>query len=218
MVWLPVPPVKQAVLKTLAYADVFDFPLTAGEIERFLISSRGYSTSMIRPVLRVLPHQGGFYFLPKRRQVVAARSKKAVENRQKMALARRLASRLKLIPTVKMIAVTGALAMGNATPAEDIDILIVSRRGTLWLTRLLVVFLAELMARRRRPDDQQAKDKLCLNMFLDEDCLALPAQERNLYTAHEVVQAKLLWDRDNTYQKFLNQNLWYQKYLANWKP
>lgn len=206
------------VFKTLAYADVFDFPLTAGEVKRFLISSRRYSLAEINQALRQLPCRDNYYFLPGRQAIVDLRKKREVWSQQKMGLARRVGEWLKLVPTIKMVAVTGALAMANAQKNDDIDLLIVSRAGTLWLTRLLTVLLAELVSHRRRPGDQQVKDKICLNMFLDEAHLALPSGERNLYTAHEVVQAKLLWDRDGTYQQFIKKNLWFQKYLGNWKP
>lgn len=215
MVLPPPPLVKQAILKTLAYADVFDFPLTVAEVRRFLISPQRFSLTKINQVMSQFPCQEGFYFLPGRQKVVLARKGKWVWNRQKMRLARRFAGRLKMIPTIKMVAVTGAVAMENAGKNDDIDILIVSQVGTLWITRLFVVLLAELVARRRRPHDQQVKDKICLNMFLDETYLALPVKERNLYTAHEVVQMRLLWDRGETYQKFIQKNVWVKKYLAN---
>lgn len=52
-------------------------------------------------------------------------------------------------------------------------------------------------------------------MYLDEDHLQVPEKEQDLFTAHEVVQVKLLWDKDQTYQKFLVDNLWVKKYLPN---
>lgn len=52
-------------------------------------------------------------------------------------------------------------------------------------------------------------------MFLDEQHLSLPAQERDLYTAHEVVQMRPLWERDKIYEKFLQANEWVREYLPN---
>lgn len=117
-----------------------------------------------------------------------------------------------------MVAVTGNLAMDNAEKNDDIDLLIVTARKRLWLTRLLTNFLVEIVANRRRPNDKEVKDKICLNMFLTEDHLKIPLKEQNLFTAHEVCQLKLLWQRKNSYQKFIQKNLWSQKFLPNWKP
>ena len=52
-------------------------------------------------------------------------------------------------------------------------------------------------------------------MFIDENYLAIPKEKQNLYTAHEVCQLKVLYDLDNTYQKFLVANSWVKKCLPN---
>lgn len=216
--------VSRVILQTLAYAAVFDYPLTESEINRFLITPRKISPDQIRKNLVLLHRKKkifkkhGFYYLPNSENMIALRKRRAFFSRPKLKIAYQAADWLRLIPTIKMTAITGALAMNNTQKNDDVDLLIVSRRGAVWLTRLLTVLLMELVSRRRRPNDQKFKDKICLNMFLDENHLALPVKERNLYTAHEVVQIKLLWEKDHLYQKFINQNLWFQKYLANWKP
>ena len=117
-----------------------------------------------------------------------------------------------------MVGVTGAQAMNNSDQDDDIDLLIVASRNRLWLTRLFSVLLVEVVAKRRRPGDRKVKDKICLNMFLDEDHLGIPKSERNLYSAHEVAQLKPLWNRGGTYLRFINANHWTGKFLPNWQP
>ena len=53
-------------------------------------------------------------------------------------------------------------------------------------------------------------------MFLDESDLLI--RDRNIYTAHEICQMKLLWDRNGTYRKFIRVNSWIREYLPNWQP
>jgi hypothetical protein len=159
-----------------------------------------------------------FYFFPTRQQTVSKRLKREKLSGEKLKIANRVTNWLKLIPTIKMVAVTGALAMKNSTKNDDVDLLIVVSKDRLWLTRLLSVFLVELVAQRRRPGDKMVRNKICLNMFLDEAHLMVPKKEQDLFTAHEVSQLKPLWERENIYQKFINLNQWYQKYLPNWKP
>ncbi|PIS13786.1 hypothetical protein COT65_02390 [Candidatus Shapirobacteria bacterium CG09_land_8_20_14_0_10_47_13] len=214
--------ISKAILRTIAYADIFDYPLRQSEIWRFLISKIQIPKSKFQKNLDLLSlqvaNQNDVYFLKGREKIVALRQKREEWSRPKMTIARRVAGRLKLIPTVKMVAVTGALAMNNADRNDDIDLLIVTGRNRLWLTRLLTIFLVELVAKRRRPNDKVVANKICLNMFLDEDCLAVPQNEQDLFSAHEVCQLRLLWDKNNCYQKFIKANLWSQKFLANWKP
>lgn len=212
---------KKAILRTLAYADVFDYPLKKEEIYRFLISSIKYQVSSVSQALKGLPQisqEEGFLFLKGREKIVAVRKKREKESQKKLAIAQRTGRWLRLIPFIKMVAVTGALAMKNSQRKDDVDLLIVTSKNRLWLTRLLTVFLIEIVARRRRPGDKEFANKICLNMFLDKDHLSVPEKEQDLFSAHEVCQMKVLWEKDETYQKFLKENQWVKRFLPNWKP
>jgi len=212
---------KKAVLSTLAYADIFDYPLKKEEIWRFLLSDIRYQILDVSKGLKELPEvsqKNNFYFLKEREHLVLLRKKRERWSRKKLKIAKQVARCLKLIPTIKMVAVTGALAMENSNENDDIDLLIITSKSRLWLTRFLTVILLELVANRRHPADKEVKDKICLNMFLDEGHLEVPKKEQDLFSAHEVCQLKVLWDKNGIYQKFLKANLWSKKYLANWKP
>jgi len=215
---------RQSIFRTLAYADIFTYPLTASEVWRFLIGRKKISFPAVRSQLeqmaarKQLGRRGGFYFLPGREGIIKIRKRRAGWSQEKLKIARRVSSWLKLIPWIKMVAVTGALAMKNATRNDDIDFLVVTRRQRLWLTRLLTVLLVEIVADRRRPANKNYQDKICLNMFLDEDHLALPPSERDLFSAHEVSQMKILWDKEEVYQKLIQKNQWLKDFLPNWKP
>lgn len=214
---------KKAILSTLAYADVFDYPLTPGELYRFLIADKALNYSRFRQALtrmntneKQIDTNGEYFFLRDRRKIVVTRKKREKWSQGKLRIAKQVANWLKLIPTIKMVAVTGALAMGNSDKEDDIDLLIVTSKNRLWLTRGLVVTFLCLTGLYRRPG--KIKDKICPNMFLDEKHLEVPKKEQDLFSAHEVCQLKPIWDKDNCYQKFLKANLWSKKYLANWKP
>lgn len=213
---------KKAIIQTLAYADVFDYPLIEKEIWRYLIAEKKISSEIVQKELcqkyPQIVKTGEYFFLKNRHQIVKIRQVREKWSRGKLKIAQRVAGWLRLIPWIKMVGVTGALAMNNSDKDDDIDLLITTSKNRLWLTRLLATIIIELVASRRRPDDQKFRDKICLNMFLDEKHLAVPKKEQDLFTAHEVVQMKPIWEKDNTYQKFLKANIWVKKYLPNWKP
>ena len=50
-------------------------------------------------------------------------------------------------------------------------------------------------------------------MFISEDDLHIKKEEQDLYLAHEIVLMKPLFDRDNTYNKFIGENSWVKKFL-----
>lgn len=212
--------IQTAILRTLAYADVFAYPLTLEELHRFLISQRTGSQSLkkILKTSKGVSLKGNYLFLKNKEKNICLRGKRKKWSRGKWLLARKVASWLRLIPWIKMVAVTGNLAMDNAEQNDDIDLLIITAKKRLWLTRLLTNFSVEIIASRRRPGDKEVKDKICLNMFLDENHLKLPIREQNLFTAHEICQLKPIWARNQLYQKFIQENLWCQKFLPNWKP
>ncbi len=211
---------QAAILQTLAYADIFDYPLTLEELQRFLIGQKTDNQSLKKNLetLKKISSKGNYFFLKNKEKNVYLREKRKKWSQGKWLLAQRTANWLKLIPWISMVAVTGNLAMDNTEQDDDIDLLIITARKRLWLTRLLTNFLVEIVANRRRPGDKEVKDKICLNMFLDENHLRIPLKEQNLFTAHEVCQLKPLWTRNQIYPKFIQENLWQQKFLPNWRP
>ena len=133
-----------------------------------------------------------------------------------MRKAQVLSSLLKLIPWVKLVGVSGGLAMENASKRDDIDLFIVTSKNRLWISRLLALGLLSLTGQRRKVGDKGKKiaGKLCLNIFLEEDCLE--QKTKDIYLAHEVLQMKVLWQRDDIYSRYLSDNEWVFRFLPNW--
>jgi hypothetical protein len=108
--------------------------------------------------------------------------------------------------------------MDNAKKEDDIDLFFIVRRGTLWVTRLIVTIVSEWHGIRRHPGEEEVADKVCLNMFMTEDALLLPEAEQDLFAAHEVLQMTPLWSRGGVYRSFLRANAWVKSYLPHaWK-
>jgi hypothetical protein len=104
-----------------------------------------------------------------------------------------------------MVAVTGALAMDNVESGDDYDYLIVTRPGRLWLCRAIVISFVVKPAARRG-------DEVCPNYLLSERALVL--DERNLFTAHELVQMVPTAGLD-VYRRLRELNPWVNKFLPN---
>lgn len=197
---------RDAILATLAYADVFDYPLTRQELSRWLIRAG-------RPDTKTLQQKNGYYFLPGRSSIVARRKNLRVWQQAKWNIARRAARLLARIPSIHLVGVTGGLAMNNASREDDIDLFIVVKRGTLWTSRLAATILMDLMGLRRHPHEISVANKVCLNMFAST--LSIPPRERDLFSAHEVLQMEPVFDRAHTYKKFLQANRWVSTFLPN---
>jgi len=224
---------KDSILRTLHYHNLFDYPLTHKEIYRFLCgnfqffvprtTSLGLAISnfQFENTLRNLVKtkqifkKDNFYFLPKKENIVNLRKKKAKYSQEKIKIAKKIVQLIKFIPWIKMVGITGALAMNNSREDDDIDLLITTIKNRLWLTRFLLIIILEILSKRRRPQDKNYKNKMCLNMFLDEKALYLSKDKHNLFTAHEIIQMKPILNKHNTYEKFLKANLWVKDFLPN---
>jgi hypothetical protein len=207
-----------AVLKALAYEDIFDYPLTTGEIYRF--QPERESRVKIKAALGQLVKTGqigqkeGFFFLKGREKTVALRKKKAGWAKEKRALAKKAGRKLGGFPFVSLVGLTGALAMENSRKNDDIDLLIITWPGFLWLGRLIILLSTPLLGiKRRRPKEKAVKNKICFNLFLEEGSLKVGPP--SLFLAHEVVQLKPLVNKGRIYEKFLGENQWVGDFLPN---
>ncbi len=105
--------------------------------------------------------------------------------------------------------------MQNADKHDDIDFFVITKKNTLWLTRLLLIFVLKLIGRHRGRLDRKVSNKVCLNMIMEESKLEFGKERQDLYTAHEIVQIVPLFQRESTYSRFISANEWVGKYLAN---
>lgn len=195
-------------MAAILYADIFDYPLTKSEILTWSVKRMGI-------VPGEAGKRGGFLFASGRGTVVDIRIGREQAAMEKWAIARKAASFLRSIPTIQLVGVTGGLAMNNAKFEDDIDFFFIVAPGCLWVTRLFAVLAMELLGKRRRRGKTDVKNTICLNMFMTEDCLAIPKEEHDLYVAHEVLQMQPLWSRRDAYGKFLRANSWVKKFLPN---
>jgi hypothetical protein len=211
--------IEKSILTTILYSDIFHFPLTREELWRFLISNKPVTRKEFSDALSHLEekivHKDGYYFLPGNEVIVEQRKKHLPEVRKKLQIAKKAAFYLSYIPTIKFIGISGGLALDNAGRDDDIDLFIIVKKGTLFTTRFWILALLEWKQLRRKRGEKNPSDKICINLLVDETRLLWPAKKRDLYIAHEIAQIKPLFERNGTYQKFIDSNSWIRQFLPN---
>lgn len=211
--------VPNSILKTLSYADIFDYPLTKEEIWNFLISEKKIKKTEFEKALpSIATRQDHYFFLKGRQEVVSLREKREKVSKEKLELATKYIRLLSLIPWIKFIGISGSLSMQNAVENDDIDLFVITSDGGIWTSRLLMILLLLFLGKYRRKDSKKVRDLFCLNMFITQKNLEIPKNMQNLYTAHEVVQLMPIFSASNTYEEFISANSWVGRFLTHYKP
>lgn len=182
---------EQSIWNTVRYFDLFDMPVTATQIWRCLV--RPAPAATLRDISRELAVSGwlrgkigqrwGYYYLAGKELSVRRRLNRHVLAQHKWQIVRRTVCWLAYVPFVNMIAGSGSLALDNTRPESDLDIFLVVTSERIWLARLMAIVVAQLTGRRRKYWDQLAPDKICLNHYLADQSLLIPAAIHNLFTA-----------------------------------
>ncbi|TSC87513.1 MAG: Uncharacterized protein G01um10147_491 [Microgenomates group bacterium Gr01-1014_7] len=211
----------KAILKTLIYADIFDYPLTIFEIHKWLIGKKATLREVEKALNKLCIKYyvlsiKGYYCLSKRENLVNKRKRREKQSTAYLRKAKLLVQILKVIPWIKLVGISGGLAMDNADKKDDIDLILVTSKNRLWVSRILALGLLALTGQRRKAGETGRKiaGKLCLNILLEED--KLDQHSKDIYLAHEVLQMKVLWQRDGIYSRYLSDNDWAFKFLPNW--
>jgi hypothetical protein len=207
-----VTPTEEAILRTLLYADVFSFPMTLPEIHHFLIADDPIPIDQLAHTLEqsetlraAITYIDGFYCCAGRQSLLDLRHTREQASQQLWAQAVRYGSWLAHLPFVRMVALTGALAMRNASsPYDDLDYVLVTAPGRVWIARGFAVLLVKLVKRRGVV--------LCPNYVLS--LTALEQERRDLFIAHEVAQMVPLYGLE-VYAALRNCNRWVAGHMPN---
>lgn len=212
---------KEAIINSLCYRAVFDYPLSFYQLSNYLID--GYVDNLsfdeLKRNLKNLINEGeinyayGKYLLPNRSYVNWDERKEFSKNLIKKA--EKITKVLKLIPWIKFVGITGTVSAFGAEEDDDIDFLIISQKDRLWLVRGFVFVILKILGQLRTDDAPQRK--ICPNIFLSEDYLFWEKQKRNLFVANEICMLYPLYDKNETYFRFIKENEWVFNYFVNFK-
>jgi hypothetical protein len=200
-------PSSASLLAAIAYADLFSYPLTQQEVACYQVCSNLLPEDVEGELDALvaggrLIEQGGLFALPGRERLFRIRARREDRSRRIWARALQYERLLRSMPFVRMVSVTGALAVNNINGKADIDLLVLAEPGRVWVCRRLLVLVVRL--------GRIMGDDLCPNYILSTDKLSLDQQD--FFTAHELAQMVPLYGGD-LHQLMLAANPWAQRYL-----
>jgi predicted nucleotidyltransferase len=201
---------KKNILATLAYFDVFNYPLTREEICLFLPAKyelMPFDVAMACLVsCRLIYRFDKFYTLKNDPYLIQRRNNGNQKAFEMIKVARKVGNILIRFPYVRGIAISGSLSKNYADEGSDIDLFIITAANRLWIARTLMHCLKKLTFLVNRAH------YFCMNYYIDEQQLEIA--EKNIYTATEVVTLIPI-QGDTTFEDFFTANAWTRDYLPN---
>jgi hypothetical protein len=228
------------ILSTLMYYDKLDYPLTPFEIWKYLsrntnhesdITDRRNSLAEIISGLKSeelknkIEEYQGFYFFTGKKDLVEKRLERNKISQLKIKKIKKVVWWLRMMPFVRMVAVTGTVAMKNSDGKSDLDLFIVLKHGHIFTGRTLVTLVVHLLGKRRHGN--KITDRICLNFFVTDESLntdfrnifktkeELEIEPANHFCASEHFFLSSIFDT-GIFAKFKKENRWISSYFENY--
>lgn len=216
---------EKSILKTIAYFDIFQYPLLPLEVYKWLFEpTSNYSLHEIIFCLdglvekNILEKKFGFYFFPGQSDEIKTRLNRYYLAEKKFKIALGVISKIKHLPYIRGIMICNNVGYNNAQLQSDIDFFIIIKSKRIWLARLLITIFVSFMMRRRHA--KEIANRACLSFYLSEDHLDLhdiAIEPLDVYLIYWLATLAPVLGC-NIYLQLLVQNDWHKKHLPNFYP
>lgn len=212
---------RHALIQTLAFFDLFDYPLTSAEWHRWLWKYPGLSyevfTHLLDQKTGSLPwtQHRGYYCFSSNIQAAEKRQRSVRFLEKKMKKAKKAGQKIRCIPFVRALFVCNLLPI-TVKQRSDIDVLIVVKENRLWTTRLLITLVLSLFRLRR--NKKKITDGICLSFYITDNALDLSSlrfQDEDIYFIYWLAMLLPVYDPENFYTQIQKKNDWTTSYISN---
>jgi len=223
---------RNAILATIIYYDIFDYPLTLVEIHKYLVNPGRLSniqggigeiklSDIIDELDRlvdpgIINQKNGFYFLNGRNDLYELRIERDKISARKWKKFLRMAKFLALAPYLRGVFASGSMTIDNTTEESDFDVLIIIRSGRLYTCRFFLWAVSSFLGIRRKKHQKIAPDKLCFNHYITDDSLYI--NHESIFNAQTYINLKPVMIKPEILDQFYVENLWLNNYAYNFHP
>jgi len=197
---------ERAILETMAYSDIFEYPLRLDELHRYLPLQAEMERLSQKIVLLhdLVGEKDGYYFLAGREIIVEIRKHREARSQILFQLAMKYGKIIGFLPFIRMVALTGSLAVLNSSDESDFDYMLVAASGRVWIARAFSLLFNRIT--------RLFGCTLCPNLIISEN--ALVWSQHDLYSARELCQMIPITGLD-VYSKLMRGNEWVRDFLPN---
>ena len=217
-------PLEQSIHRTATWFSLFETPVTVFELWKWMQEpDRAYSLEETHAALegewlrdRLVEVDGVWTTrLSGVSATASERRTRFLDAARKFKKLHRAMRYVRLVPGVVAVAAGNTLAWWNTRPDSDIDLLVVTRPGMVWLARLLVVMPFALLGKR---PGATAVDPFCFSFFATTESLdfsSLRLEGGDPYLAYWVRSLVPVLDRGGVFDRIVEENGWTQEILSN---
>jgi hypothetical protein len=146
----------------------------------------------------------GYYVLAGREHLIGLRQNREAISLPILKRAIRYGRFLGCLPFIRMVGLTGSLALQNCDEKADIDYLLVAAHGRVWIARAFALLLGHVTA--------LSGNIICPNLIVSDQTLEWRRQDP--YSAHELCQMIPIAGFD-VYRRIRRVNSWTNTFLPN---
>ena len=205
------PNLKNDIINTLIYFDIFNYPLKKEEI--FFFIGQRCSENNIDSALQLLVEEGkifklgDFFSLQNDACLAERRLQGNYRAIKQLKIAGRLSRMLFHFPYVRGVGISGSLSKNFADEKSDIDFFIVTAPNRLWIARSIMHVFKKFTYLFGK------QNWFCMNYYVDRTGLEII--EKNIYTATEVATL-LPFEGMFVFHDLYAANHWVQSFLPNY--
>ncbi len=215
--------IEKAILETIIYYDLFDYPLTANEIWKGLFKYKTDLFSVVnclekgKDLKKYIETRNGFYFLKTRKEILNIRKKRRDYSIKKWKKALKAVRIIRFIPFVRAVFLCNSIPYFNAEEDSDIDFFIIIKDKYIWFSRFWITILLHILKMRRH--GKKIKDRICLSFYISTSNLDLKnlTYERDIHFYYWLADFVLIFDR-NYANNFYQANQWLKEFLPQFSP
>jgi len=200
-----------AVLRSVIYASLFDYPLTPAQLESSLIGVRA-DAAAIESWCResdllqaAIEQRDGLYFPAGRSDLVRTRSRREALSRQLLDRDRRILSFVAGMPFVRMVALSGSLAHLNAEGSADLDLFVITAPHRVWSITVAALALSKVLGWRKH---------VCMNYVVSENAMAI--EPADLFSANQIIHLRPIVGH-HVFDRFVKSNPFVRDFYPNFE-
>ncbi len=210
--------VKSAILQTVAFFSLYDLPVSLASLHQNLYKTFADFES-VKTQAQELARDGKLVFKNELYALKEWDETKLEANKTEIAKRLRKVKKylplLAVIPFVDQISIINSLAMGNADQESDIDFFVVTRPGTLYFVRSVIIVLFRFLGVYKTR--KHSNKRFCFGFYITSDHLdlskvLLPGDDPHF--AFWFASFAPLLNRKN-YERLVSANPWIYGYFPN---